>query len=618
MHLVTNLARQYSNKLTGSNLYDIRQCDPTGVIARLINDNSLDIVWQPIVNMLNGSIFAHEALVRGPKDSIYYSPNALLKIARSEDSLVEFEIACVVKALENWADKRHGGQIFINVSSSALTHNYRGKTVGAITSSIKHFGISPEEVIFEITEYEHILDIPDFISIASMLHSAGLRFALDDFGDGCSSLRLWSELAPDFVKIDKYFTQDISTNASKVKTVKALMQMADNFECALIAEGIENAQDLRVLRDLGIQLGQGYFLGRPQPKPLHAVEEEALSIFSGRPISKLPCQPSAPQKITLRESMIIIPPSLTREDSNAEVVKIFADNPGFHALAVVEGGFPVAIIAREELLTQSAKPYFNELFGKKSCMRHANINPRTVELDQDVQDLIGILTSQDQRYQSEGFIYTKNGRYVGMGMGEHLAKLVSESRLEVAKHANPLTSLPGNIPISTHINHLLKRKGNFVVAYADLANFKPFNDFYGFWQGDEVIKLVAATMLRHLDDALDFVGHVGGDDFLLVFQSEDWHARLSKGIDEFNLAVVKLHDEDAIRAGGILAEDRDGTKRFFPMTTLYAGVVHVHNGPYKSASEVSSAAATARHLAKKEGVNIYINDVPARMAQWIS
>jgi len=618
MHLVTNHARQISHKWAGGCLYKNRQSDPTGVIARIIAANSLTIVSQPIVDMANGTIFAHEALVRGPRDSIYHSPDALLKIARTEDSLVEFEIACVVKALENWSEEGRGGRVFINVSSSALAHSYRGESISAITASIEHFGIALKDVIFEITEHEHILDVPDFISIASTLHSAGLRFALDDFGDGRSSLRLWAELAPDIVKIDKYFTKDIASNASKVKTIRAMMQMAENFDCALVAEGIETVQDLHALRDLGIQLGQGYFLGRPQPKPLQAVEEETQAIFSARRISILPCQTSVPQKINLRESMIVTAPSLTRDSSNAEVIQIFADNPDYQALAVVEGAYPVAIIGRVELLSQGAKPYFMELFGKKSCMRHANMSPRTVELDQDVQDLVGILTSQDQRYQAEGFIYTKNGQYVGMGMGAHLVKLVTESRLEAARHANPLTSLPGNIPISAHINRLLERKGHFVVAYADLANFKPFNDHYGYWQGDEVIKLVASTMLRHLDSTMDFIGHVGGDDFLLVFQSEDWHARLSEGIAEFNLQAVKLHDEAAVRAGGIVAEDRYGTKRFFPMTTLYAGVVHAQDGPYKSASEVSSAAAAARHHAKKDGVNIYINEAPARVAQWLS
>jgi EAL domain-containing protein (putative c-di-GMP-specific phosphodiesterase class I)/GGDEF domain-containing protein len=610
------LSVPHDDQQSGKNCLLInRPSERPGQIGRLINADSLNIVSQPIVDLVTGSIFAHEALVRGPKDSLFRSQDDLLMLARSEDSLFELETACVVKSLKNWSQMGHGGQVLIYVSSSALASVFRGSTINAITSSIEHFGIAPKDVIFEITEHEHILGVPDFISVARNLNSAGLRIALDDFGDGRSSLRLWAELAPAMVKVDKYYTKDIASDTAKVKTIRAMIQMADNFDFALIAEGIETVQDLQVLRDMGIKLGQGDFLGMPQTKPVQKVDAKTQLFLAAKFSSFLPSQTPTPQKITLRESMIISAPSLTREVSNAEVIQIFVDNPNFHSLAVVEGAYPVAIISRAVLLSQGAKPYFLELFGKKSCMRHANLSPRTVELDQDVQDLIGILTSQDQRYQTEGFIYTKNGQYVGMGMGEHLANLVAESRLEAARHANPLTSLPGNIPISEHINRLLERKVSFIVAYADLANFKPFNDHYGFWRGDEVIKLVAATMLRHLDSALDFIGHVGGDDFLLVFQSEDWHARLSNCIAEFDLAAVKLYDETAILAGGIEAEDRDGRKRFFPLTTLYAGAVHVYEGSYNTASEVSSAAATARHNAKTGGMNIYIIEAPDRMAQ---
>jgi GGDEF domain-containing protein len=121
---------------------------------------------------------------------------------------------------------------------------------------------------------------------------------------------------------------------------------------------------------------------------------------------------------------------------------------------------------------------------------------------------------------------------------------------------------------------------------------------------------------RYLDSTLDFIGHIGGDDFLFVFQSEDWHMRLKNGIAAFNLAAMKLYDESAIQAGGIEGEDRDGAKRFFPMTTLYAGVVHAGNGAYKSASEVSEAASTARQLAKKGGVNVHIQEAAARLSNW--
>ena len=604
-----------SSPSEGTGLLRYGQGDPAGTIARLVAADSLYIVSQPIVDLTHGEIYAHEALIRGPQDSALHSPDALLKTAKAEDYLLDFEIACVIKALAHWSGHDQAGRIFINVSATALTNAFRGHRVDEISRTIEKFGISPRSVVFEITEHEHISNVPDFISTANALHAAGMRFALDDFGDGRSSLRLWSELSPDVVKIDKYFTKDINSSARKIRTIRALMQMADNFSCALVAEGIETADDLLTLRDLGVQFGQGYFLGRPDRAPLAHINEQSSAVLRASRVSILPTQSTVSKKINLRDSMIVMATPVTAQTTTAEALQLFVDNPGWHALAVLSGVYPVAIIGRSELLTQSAKPYFSELFGKKSCMRHANTSPRTVEIDQDVQDLIGILTSQDQRYLSEGFIFTENGQYKGVGLGEHLVRLVTESRIEAARHANPLTFLPGNIPISEHINRLLERGSQFSVAYVDLANFKPFNDYYGYWQGDEVIKMVAATLMRYLDRKLDFVGHVGGDDFLLVFQSENWHERLSRAITEFNHSVIRLYDAPAVEAGGIYAEDRLGIRRFFTFTTLYAGVVHQSDGPFANASHVSSAAAKARHEAKRNNVDIYVNQMPASMME---
>ena len=85
-----------------------------------------------------------------------------------------------------------------------------------------------------------------------------------------------------------------------------------------------------------------------------------------------------------------------------------------------------------------------------------------------------------------------------------------------ARYANPLTSLPGNIPISQHIAALIESGEPFATCYCDLNNFKPFNDVYGYWRGDDMIRLCADIIRRNSDPQRDFVGHVGGDDFVML------------------------------------------------------------------------------------------------------
>jgi diguanylate cyclase (GGDEF)-like protein len=239
-------------------------------------------------------------------------------------------------------------------------------------------------------------------------------------------------------------------------------------------------------------------------------------------------------------------------------------------------------------------------------MVHANLEPRLVERNHNVDDLVGILTSDDQRYLTDGFIVTDNGRYAGIGTGEQLVRSVTETRIEAARHANPLTFLPGNIPISQHIERLLSSGAQFVACYADLNHFKPFNDQYGYWRGDEMIRLLARVAVAHCDPLRDFVGHVGGDDFIILYQSENWQAQCQRIIAEFAKLAQTLFDENARQAGGIEAEDRYGVARFFPLTTLSIGAVEVAGHQFTTAEQVASAAARAKHDAKTSAAGLYV------------
>lgn len=245
---------------------------------------------------------------------------------------------------------------------------------------------------------------------------------------------------------------------------------------------------------------------------------------------------------------------------------------------------------------------------------HINSAPRLIERNHNVDELIGILTSTDQRYLSDGFIVTDNGRYAGLGTGDQLVRSVMETRIEAARHANPLTFLPGNIPITQRIERLLAAQTPFVACYADLNHFKPFNDQYGYWRGDEMIRLVARLAQANCDPLRDFVGHVGGDDFIILYQSADWEFQCQRIVEAFALAAVDLFDVPAREAGGIEAEDRHGVQRFFPLTTISIGAVNVAPGLFYSAEQVASEAARAKHDAKMRGQGLLIRDCRQEVA----
>ena len=294
--------------------------------------------------------------------------------------------------------------------------------------------------------------------------------------------------------------------------------------------------------------------------------------------------------------------------THEDVLALFERVGSLHALAIVEDECPVALINRQDFIAAYAKQFFRELYGRQPALLHANRSPLLLDIHTRVDDLTAVLTSSDQRYLAEGFVLTDGGRYRGLGTGEQLVRTVTQARIEAARHANSLTFLPGNIPITVHIERLLASGQSFFACYGDLNHFKPFNDQYGYWRGDEMIMLAARVISAHCDSQRDFVGHVGGDDFIMLFQNADWQQRCLRIVESFNRLARELFDADALAAGGIEAEDRHGVMRFHPLTTICIGAVQAEPGRFERPEDVASAAAAAERHAKHGNLALHVLD----------
>lgn len=565
--------------------------------------------FQPIVDLRQGTVFGHEALIRGPAGTPLHSPQALLALAAAESRLTEFELQCVEAILGQWGRLPRPGRLFVNMSADALVAAMGGVGTSCwLERMLAHHDVSARDVTVELTEQRATGSAEALEHAVEVLHALGARVALDDFGEGHSNLRRWKDLRPDFVKIDKLLTQGIADSPQSVALVRAIVGFGHALGTELVAEGIEDAKDLRVLRDLGIAHGQGYLFGRPAPALQPALPEPVAATIRDTRIAVMPhaSQPSQPH--VLRSLSVIQAPALSPLTPIDEVSAIFQKHPELHALAVVDKGTPVALINRQSFMNDYARMYFREVHGRRPCLSYGTGSPRIVEREDNVESLLGILMSEDQRYLSEGFIVTEKKRYAGLGTGDQLVRAVTEARIEAARHANPLTFLPGNIPINIHIERLLESGADFVACYADLNNFKVFNDHYGYWRGDEMILLLARLATQHADAHRDFVGHIGGDDFLIMFQSPDWRRRCAGLIDEFNRQATGLYDESDRQAGGIEGEDRHGVVRFTPFTTLAVGAVRIPPGMFRHAEDVASEAAIAKHEAKHAASGLTVRE----------
>jgi diguanylate cyclase (GGDEF)-like protein len=179
------------------------------------------------------------------------------------------------------------------------------------------------------------------------------------------------------------------------------------------------------------------------------------------------------------------------------------------------------------------------------------------------------------------------------------------------RKVSPLTSLPGNVQIQSEIKKRLSRNEFFVMLYFDLDNFKAYNDYYGFSKGDEIIKFTARTILDHVnkdENDTNFVGHIGGDDFVAIISNKRYEKICQEIIKDFDEGVRKYFDKADIIKGYLEVTNRKGIIEEFPITTISIGVVEVDEGRFSNPLEIGEAAAGVKHLAKTIAGSTYVID----------
>lgn len=566
-------------------------------LCDIIERQLLTPVFQPIIDMRSGSIAGYEGLIRGPLDSPLHSPMNLFRAADTYNLTVRVEHLCRHVVLEHFLRMNLPGKLFLNVSPECLLH--REAKHGETLATIEALGISPERIIIELTENQPTYDYNVLREAATHYRAMGFQIAIDDLGEGFSSLRLWSELRPEFVKIDKHFIQNISQDAVKLQFVRSIQEIAINSGSAVIAEGIETQAELLAVKDLGIGYGQGYFIARPHSEPATTLSVEVVKALGQ---SAVPVYSSGGavsfKSITAAKLLRPIPP-VNPGTSNDKVFELFHESPDLQSIPVVADGIPIGIINRHLAIERYARRYWRELYGSKPCSNLMDTEPVVVDRNTSVQVLSRIMVEANHRHMANGFIVIDQGKYQGVGTGQDLMAEITKLQIDAARYANPLTQLPGNVPINEHIDRLIHAGVKFTACYCDLDHFKPFNDVYGYRRGDDVIYLVSQILTLNCNSERDFVGHVGGDDFMILFQSEDWEKRCQSILEAFGCGIQNFFRNEDRERGGYLTEDRQGKKILCPLISLSLGAVIVETSEYGSHHQISVAMAEAKKQAKK-------------------
>jgi GGDEF domain-containing protein len=277
---------------------------------------------------------------------------------------------------------------------------------------------------------------------------------------------------------------------------------------------------------------------------------------------------------------------------------------------------PLGLINRHAFTDFMARPFSPELYGKQPCVTLMDRNFLVFDHKISLPELSKLIVESDPRNLLHGFILTRDGKYAGMGSGHDLMREITQMQVHAARYANPLTGLPGNVPINGYLDDLLQLEQTFVVCYCDLDHFKPYNDVHGYDRGDEVIRWTGNLIEAVCEPMLDFVGHIGGDDFLMVLRSPDWERRCQQLLSDFEQGKVQFFSQEELASGGYISEDRRKRLVIHPLISLSIGALQVRPGTFPSNHEIAAAVSEAKKEAKRmNGSSLFIErrDFPGEM-----
>ncbi|WP_158602229.1 EAL domain-containing protein [Cohnella endophytica] len=238
-------------------------------LEHLLAESSIKSVYQPIMKLGDGRVFGYEALTRCPEGSLFDGPLSLFQFAEKHNMAFALDRLAREKAIRHCPTLGTVQKIFINVTMSIINdpHFVSGQTVRWLDER----GLHPGQVVFELTERSSIDDFEAAKKILAHYRRQGYEIAIDDAGAGYSSLQSIVELSPDYIKIDRSLISMADKDEMKKHMLRTFVRFAKKMNIRTVAEGIERPEELRLLRAIGFDYGQGYLIGRPSEYPTAAI-----------------------------------------------------------------------------------------------------------------------------------------------------------------------------------------------------------------------------------------------------------------------------------------------------------------------------------------------------------
>ncbi|MCB5187532.1 EAL domain-containing protein [Methylobacillus caricis] len=547
--------------------------------------------FQPIVDFTqNGKIFGYEALCRlqDPSGNLLNGEEAF-RLARQVSREVELDMVCQNLALAGKADAiPHGTPLFINVLPQTIMRN---DWLDLMLAALDRHGIEQRDVVVEIVESEDVS--PELLAKhCDAIRMEGLRIALDDMGSGFNGLSTLAVVRADFIKIDRTIVHE--AQGSRVRTVllEAIISMAQRLGCTIVAEGLERVEDITYCQDLGLVYAQGYYFAKPTVSPAKTVTALPMRDESHRsPI---------PDEFRLNE---FVSRGITIEVNTPidQARQIFIDNPDIACAVVLDNLRPIGLLKRGKVFTHR-----NDALGN-----YCDALPRMITSRMPSSQLARGLYLE--RGEIEPWIMVSDdGVYVGI---IHPLEIMSQiiNRKTSSGNLHPLSQLTTGPTLRQSLDVSLRNNPSTQLVYIDLDHFKAYNDRYGFIRGDAMIRLLSEIVRQEFHNQTGtLVGHIGGDDFVLILDHEDHHLVdvLLKVISHFQALAVHLYDSSDLERGFFTTEDG----KDHPVASVSIAVVNGTQGRISNSVAAAERAASLKKIGKSNiGSIVVVESNPPRL-----
>lgn len=564
-------------------------------LNKIIDEKRITSVFQPIVSLVDGHVLGYEALSRvsGPTETGLSNPECLFRIAEKSGRLWDLEHVCLLTALSILQERlfpHTDKKLFLNISPNTIDQDPFRNTV--TRNLLQKYGIMPDQIVFELTERHSVKDSDRFKATIDYYKSKRVQIAIDDVGAMYSGLNLINAVRPHFIKVDKTLIRNIELGRINFALVKGLVEFCRVSHIDLIAEGVETESELVSLIDLGVPYAQGYLLKRPG-RDIEDIENAIKKIIVEK--NKIFAASRQENEIV---NICTSTATLSKEMRAEAVFEEMKKDPKAFGKCVVENGYVIGVVTKAHLTAQLSGRFGFSLFQSQPISALMDTDFISVDYRTPINEVSQIAMSRPQEKLYDFIVVTKEGKYLGTVTIKDLLQRATEIEVIKAKYANPLTGLPGNLLIEQKMKESLNPEKPIAILYIDINHFKEYNDVYGFENGDRVIELLAGILCAHVPRG-QFVGHVGGDDFVVIMQDETLDCFCSDVSSEFRRRVRLYYNLYDRKKGFMVAENRFGHIEKFSLMTISLAGIRLKDHEFTNLIELTEELARLKKKCKQ-------------------